>query len=179
MFVAILVAKYFVVWNSIIAENWCWNKELKEINRGYVQKTNWTKPTDFFLKQCLVTSIGTRMPWLPYLPSHTSEAPFFQKDSFCCNSNRHLHIPTTAWLLQHIFGCIMLYLTECLCSKFMWFERELKKITNVCWYLTKSNFKMRYLTKVWLSLRLIALLIFDLSDAKHLMTMTQWRHFKD
>ena len=46
MFVAILVAKYFVVWNGIMAEHWCWNKELQEMNRGYVQETNQTTTED-------------------------------------------------------------------------------------------------------------------------------------
>lgn len=38
MFVTILVAKYFVVRNGIVAKSWCWNKELKEMNRGYIPK---------------------------------------------------------------------------------------------------------------------------------------------
>lgn len=92
MFVAILVAKYFVVWNGIIAENWCWNKELKEMNRGYVQKTNQT--IDSFKTMCSY-NYRDQNAFLPLLPSLTPEIPFFQMDSFSGASNKHLHIPTT------------------------------------------------------------------------------------
>lgn len=69
MFVAILVAKYFVVWNGIMAEHWCWNKELKEMNRGYIQETNQTKMIDFFKAMCSYNYRDQKV--LPPLPSST------------------------------------------------------------------------------------------------------------
>ena len=84
MFVAILVAKYFVVWNGIMAEHWCWNKELQEMNRGYVQETNQTKLIDFLKAMCSYNYQDQKV--LPSLPlgTHTLDPILPNGQVFWC-----------------------------------------------------------------------------------------------
>lgn len=121
---------------------------------------------------------GIRMSCLLCLLSFTSGISFFQINSLCSDSNGHLNIPTTAWLLLHTPGFTMLNLIKFLSRRLCGLKRSWKnhKRMLIC---NQTKLQMRYLTTVWCSLRLIPLLILDLSDAKHLIPIIQWRHFAD